>query len=93
MEGDEADAVSAMASSPPDLPADPDLRGRESISMPTAVEEPADLRCQCELQLGGSGEFYAVSARVTGGALVCQADMQARSNVSEEQGEQGAPTL
>lgn len=93
MEGDEADTVSAMASSPPDLPADPDLRGRESISMPTAVEEPADLRCQCELQPGGSGEFYAVSARVTGGALVCQADMQARSNVSEEQGEQGAPTF
>ena len=42
------------------------------ISRPTLMEQPADLRTECDVQPGGAGPFFRVSARVTGGALVCQ---------------------
>eukprot|EP01046_Picozoa_sp_COSAG06_P028673 COSAG06_NODE_2601_length_6597_cov_26.465651_1_plen_665_part_10 len=57
--------------------------GRDSISAPTLVDGPADLRCECEIQPGGAGDFVRVTARVTGGALVCQPELS-RVGVAED---------
>eukprot|EP01043_Picozoa_sp_COSAG02_P035490 COSAG02_NODE_2545_length_8565_cov_7.011339_2_plen_687_part_00 len=51
------------------------MEGEAEISAPKLVDGPADLRCTCDLQPGGAGDFYGVSARVTGGAIVCQAEL------------------
>ena len=65
------------------------------ISAPTLMDGPADLRCKCELQQGGAGDFYAVSARVAAGALVCQAEQPtgARLAVADVEMSQAIPSF